>query len=355
MKTTEKGKYTLSEILNQPLAWEETIKLMEAKADRLMQLFEGVDYVVFTGCGSALNVSYAVAPTFQNFTGISTRVAPAADVSFFPNTVFARNGNTLTVSISRSGSTTETVAACESARSRGVKTLSITCYPNSRLAQIATETCVLKAANEKSVTTTQSLTSMVLCGQVISAMVANRASYMEQLRSLPAIGRRVLERYHDLARTIASNEKINKFAFVGNGPFYGLARECQLKIKEMVLLPSDSYPVLDFRHGPKSNADEHMLITLLMSDSAREEEITFLKDMKDLNAVILTLCDEADPEIKSVSDYVVELGTGLPEFARDILYIPPVHFLAYYRSLSQGQDPDKPANLTYWVALPGQK
>jgi glucosamine--fructose-6-phosphate aminotransferase (isomerizing) len=353
VEKTEKGKHTLSEILNQPTAWEETIKQVKAKADRIKDLFEDVDQVIFTGCGSALNVSYAFAPTFQKFTGIRTGVAPAADINFFPDTVFARDGNTLLVPISRSGSTTEAVAACESARSRDVKTLSITCYPDSQLAQMATQTCVLEAANEKSVTTTQSLTSMVLCGQVISAIVSDRPDYLEQLRSLPTIGRRVLERFQHLGHTIAANEAITKFAFVGNGPFYGLARECQLKIKEMVLLPSDSYPVLDFRHGPKSNVDEHMLITLLMSDSAREEEIRFLEDMKDLGGLILTLCDKADSEIERVTDYLVEIGSGLPEFVRDILYIPPVHFMAYYKSLSRGQDPDNPANLTYWVALEG--
>jgi glucosamine--fructose-6-phosphate aminotransferase (isomerizing) len=352
MNQNKKGAHTLSEILNQPAAWAETIKQVESQTDRITELFEDVDEVVFTGCGSALNVSYAFAPTFQNFTGIKTGVAPAADINFFPDTVFPAEGNTLLVPISRSGSTTETTTASKTAQARGIKTLSITCYPDSQLAQMATMACVLEAANEKSVTTTQSLTSMVLCGQVISAIAANRPDYLEQIKALPAIGPQVLDRFQELGRTIAADDAITKFAFVGNGPFYGLARECQLKIKEMVLLPSDSYPVLDFRHGPKSNVDEHMLITLLMSDSARQEEIIFLKDMKDLGGAILTLCDRADSEIESVTDYLVEIGSGLPEFVRDILYMPPVHFVAYYKSLLQGQDPDNPVNLTYWVALP---
>jgi glucosamine 6-phosphate synthetase-like amidotransferase/phosphosugar isomerase protein len=90
-----------------------------------------------------------------------------------------------------------------------------------------------------------------------------------------------------------------------------------------------------------------------MSDSARQEEAIFLRDMKDLGGIILTLCDKADPDINGVTDYLVEIGSGLPEFVRDILYIPPVHFVAYYKSLWQGQDPDNPTNLTYWVALQG--
>ena len=300
-----------------------------------------------------MNLSYSFETKFKNLTCINTRFATASDIIFFHYNVFYGNGNNLVVPIYLYVSTTETFLACETDRSRGSETLSITCYPESQLAQMATETLVLEAVNEKSVTTTQSLTSMILCGQVVSAIVSKRPDYLEQLRQLPEFGRQVLDSYHDLGHTIAANGAITKFVFVGNGPFYGLARECQLKIKEMVLFPSDSYPVLDFRHGPKSNVDEHMLITLLMSDSAREEETLFLKEMKDLNGVVLTLCDKADPQIKKVTDYLVELGSGLPEFARDILYMPPVHFLAYYKSLAQGQDPDNPANLTYWVALSG--
>lgn len=347
----EKGKHTLREIVNQPVAWAETIRLVEAKSGSLLKLVDGVDEVIFTGCGSALNVSCTLAPTFQHFTGIKARAIPAAEVVFFPETVFAKNGNYLAVLISRSGETTETVMACESVQDRGMKTLSITCYPESRLAQRATETLVLEPANEKSVVTTQSVTSMVLCGQVMTGIISNNADYLVQLKSLPQIGRQVVEKYHDLGREVAEDETITKLAFVGSGPYFGLARECQLKIKEMVLLSSDAYPLLDYRHGPQSNVDESMLVTVLMSDSARREEITFLEDMKGLNGNILTICDKANQEIEKVTDYLVEVNSGLPEFARDILYIPPVHFVAYHKSLLGGQDPDNPTNLTYWVAL----
>jgi len=354
MPEAEKGKQTLPEIINQPAAWAEIIKLVEAKAENLLKLADGVSEVVFTGCGSALNVSYILAPTFQHFTGLKARAVPAAEIVFFIETVFTGNGHYLVVPISRSGETTETVRACESVQRRGMKTLSITCYPESWLAQKATETLVLEPANEKSVVTTQSLTSMVLCGQIMTAIISNNADYLGQLKSLPQIGRRVVEKYQDLGREIAENEGITRFAFVGNGPYFGLARECQLKVKEMVLLPSDAYPLFDYRHGPKSNVGESTLVTVLMSDSAREAEITFLKDMKGLNGNILTICDKANREIRKVTDYLVEVNSGLPEFARDILYIPPVHFMAYYKSLLRGQDPDNPTNLTYWVELSEQ-
>jgi glucosamine--fructose-6-phosphate aminotransferase (isomerizing) len=350
----EKGKHTLPEIINQPVAWVETIELVQAKTGSLLKLVDDVHEVVFTGCGSALNVSLTLAPTFQHFTGIKARAVPSAEIVFFPETVFTGNGNYLVVPISRSGETTETVMACESVQDRGMKILSITCYPESQLAQKATESLVLEPANEKSVVTTQSLTSMVLCGQVMTGIISDSADYLAQLKSLPQMGHHMIEKYHDLGREVAKDERIAKLAFVGSGPYFGLARECQLKLKEMALLPSDAYPLFDYRHGPKSNVDESMLVTVLMSDSARREEITFLKDMKGLNGNILTICDKANQDIKEVTDYLVEVNSDLPEFARGILYMPPVQFMAYYKSLLLGQDPDNPANLTYWVELSEQ-
>lgn len=351
MPSTKKSRHSINEILDQPEAWEETIRLVETKAENLRKLADGIDEVIFTGCGSGLNVSWTVAPTFQHLTGIRARAVPSADCVYFPETVFSKVGNTLVVLISRSGDTTETILAGETALSKGMNTLSITCYSHSRLAQMTSETLVLEAANEKAVVTTRSLTSMVLCGQVLTAVVSHKDTYLDQLRSLPEFGDRIIEKYHNLGGEIAENETITKFAFVGSGPYYGLARECQLKIKEMTLLPSDSYPVLEYRHGPKSNIDEHMLVALLMSDSAREAEISFLKEMKDLGGITLVLCDRANPDIESAAHYLVELRSGLPEFARDILYIPPVHFLAYYKSLILGYDPDNPVNLDYAVVL----
>ena len=354
MPEVERGRHTLSEIINQPAAWAQIINLVEAKTESLLRLVYGVHEVVFTGCGSALNASLALAPAFQHFTGIKSRAVPAAEIVFFPETVFTGNGDYLVVPISRSGQTTETVRACELVQGRGMTTLSITCCPESWLAQKATETLVLEPANEKSVVTTQSLTSMVLCGQMLAAIISDNTDYLVQLTSLPQMGYQVVEKYHDLGREIAGNEEIAKFAFVGNGPYWGLARECQLKVKEMALLPSDAYPLFDYRHGPKSNVDKNMLVTVLISDSARREEITFLEEMKRLDGHILAICDKADQETKEVADYLVEVDSGLPEFARDVLYIPPVHFMAYYKSLLRGQDPDDPANLTYWVKLSEQ-
>ena len=353
MKPTEGDRRMLEEIRGQPEAWEQTIGIVEAMAGGLQDLVRGSEELLFTGCGSGLNAAEAVAPIFQRFTGIRARAVPAAEIVFFPETVLLPGSRALVVPISRSGATSETVRAREEARRRGLPTLAITCDPQSPLARGSTQAIVLEPAGEQSVTTTRSLTSMVLCGQLLAGIVAGDQEYLGQLRRLPRLGSKVMERFHELGRRIAAETAIRKFAFVGSGSLRGLAREAQLKIKEMVLLPSDSYPLLDYRHGPKSNVDAGMLVTVLTTDRTGGVEEEFLAEMKSLQGRLLVIGEKADAGVAASADYVAAVESGLPDFARDILYLLPVHFLAWYKSLAEGQSPSSPKNLSYWVRTAG--
>jgi glucosamine--fructose-6-phosphate aminotransferase (isomerizing) len=153
--------------------------------------------------------------------------------------------------------------------------------------------------------------------------------------------------FEDLGQHICQWPGVERYAFVGNGPFYGVARESQLKVKEMTLLPVDAYPLFDFRHGPQSNVDERMLVTAFISDSARTGEIQFLKDMKAFGGLTWAICESADEGLQA--DYILELNSGSSQFARPPLYLPAVQFMAYYRALLQGLNPDQPHQLSYWV------
>jgi glucosamine--fructose-6-phosphate aminotransferase (isomerizing) len=291
----------------------------------------------------------AIAPCFQKVTGLRARAVPAAEIVFYPETVFDRSSHYLVVSISRSGSTTEVVNAQQAVGEWGYGTLAVTCYANSPLARDADAALLLEPANEASVTTTQSLTSMILCGQTMAGIVGGDKDYLDQLGQLPALGRDLLKPAHELGRRIAQEADITRFAFVASGPLRGLAREAQLKVKEMVRAPSDSYPLLDFRHGPKSNVNGRMLITLLSGDATRRVEVEFVEEMKGLGGKLFVICDDAGAELGAPSDYLFEVESGLPDFARSILQILPVHFLAYYKSLAVCLSPAEPVNLTYWV------
>ncbi len=350
MELTAGAKQMLAEIVSQGDAWQGTIACVRRQESRLRAVFEDAEEVLFGGCGSGLNAAMAIAPAFQHVTGIRARAVPAAEVVFFPETVFVRGSKTILVLLSRSGSTTEVVRAADAARARGVPTLGVTCHAASPLVAASTEALLLEAANEESVTTTRSLTSMVLCGQLLGGVVARSAEYLGQLDVLPVLGRRVIERWHALSRAIGEDGRLARFAFVGQGPFIGLAREGQLKVKEMALVPADSYPLLDYRHGPKSTVDTQTLVAVLMSDRAYAAEIEFAAEMRSLGGRILALCDRADDDLAACAQHVVEVESGLADCARGVLYMPPIQLLAFYTALRLGRDPASPRHLSYWVA-----
>jgi glucosamine--fructose-6-phosphate aminotransferase (isomerizing) len=273
----------------------------------------------------------------------------AAEVYLFPSSILARGRETLAVLISRSGKTTEVILALDYLRGKGVRTLAITSTPDSPLATGSDLSLGLTPLQEQAVATTRSLTGMILTTQLVAAIVSDDQAYLDELCSLPKHCESQMRSLQELGRAVGQRTDLTKYAFVGNGPFFGLARECQLKVKEMVLLPVDAYPVLDFRHGPQSNVDANMLVVALISDTAQQEETQFLREMKAFGGVIWALCDQAGDELRACADYLLESKSGLGEFARGVLHMPAVQYMAYYRSLSRGFNPDKPHNLPYWV------
>jgi len=349
MSNETAGLFIRDEIASQGQAWEELIPLVMEHADEIRESFAGIEEVIFTGCGSALNASLCGASILQMQTGISARSVPAAECYLFRDSVLVSGRKTLAVLISRSGKTTEVVRALDDLRSRAIRTVGITCTEDSPLARGSDVALVLTPATERAVATTRSLTGMILVTQLLAAIVSGSEAYLSELRRLPELCQAQMESYHNLGKVIGERTDLTQYAFVGNGPLFGLARESQLKVKEMVLLPVDAYPMLDFRHGPQSNVDKQMLVIAFISDSAHEEEVQFLRDMKALGGVTWALCDRDDGTLQAHADHVLELNSGLGELVRGPLYMPAVQYMAYYRSLSRGLNPDEPRHLSYWV------
>jgi glucosamine--fructose-6-phosphate aminotransferase (isomerizing) len=345
----EAPHFIYDEISSQGEAWEQLIPLIVARAEAIGQFFDGVEEVIFSGCGSGLNAALCAAPTFQAKAGISARAIPAAEIDQFPESVLLGGRQTVGVLLSRSGKTTEVVRALDQLHTRGIRVLAITCTASSGLATGSDLAFILLPVTEQAVATTRSITGMILSTQLLAATVSGDESYLDELSRLPQLGQAQMERFHELGKEIGQREDIKRYAFVGSGPFFGVAQESQLKVKEMVLLPVDAYPTLDFRHGPQSNVDKETLVTAFISDAAREEEVRFLQDMRALGGITWAVCERADEELRAAADYMLELGSGLGDWARAPLCLPAVQYMAYYRALSQGLNPDQPRNLSYWV------
>ena len=349
MDTLQTRYASYGEIESQPEGWATVIQLLLGQGGAIREVFAGAEEVIFTGCGSGLNASLAAAPAFQAITRIPARPVAALELYKFPEYVLSAGRKTLVVLSSRSGQTTEVVDAMHYLHAQGIVTVGITCTQDSLLARESSLPLVLSGVTEQAVVTTRSLTGMILAAELMGALVGRDDSCLAALQKLPTVGKANMQACHDLGQQIGQREDLTRYAFVGNSHLFGIAHESQLKVKEMALLPSDSYPMLDFRHGPQSNVGSHMLVTAFLSDQAQDEEAQFLKDMRALGGVTWAICDRASRAVAENAEYVLEVDSGLGEIARSILYLPAVQFMAYYRAIASGLNPDAPHNLAYWI------
>ncbi len=345
---------TAKEIREQTDAWTAVLEDLPKNHSEVFDFCRDLHETefVFIGCGTSYYLSLCAAAVYSGITGEKARAVTASDVFLYPESIFPQNHKFLGIPISRSGSTTETIWAAKYLKNElHIETLALSCNPKSDLVKISPRSLVAEAAVEASVVMTKSFTSMLLMIQLLAAAKSRNQKYFANLKELPAKGRAVINDFEGIAKQIAENKELDYFIFLGQGPYYGLACESMLKMKEMSLSISEAYHSMEFRHGPISIIDHHTVVIFLMSDSGREHETRMLKDVKALGAKTVVVCERSAPEIKSLADYRVELNSGLSDYARLILYMPIMQLLGYHRAIGKGLDPDNPKNLTQVVIL----
>jgi glutamine---fructose-6-phosphate transaminase (isomerizing) len=333
--------HTQREILSQPECWSATLDVVAGLAPQLRALWDegAFDTVLFTGCGSTYYLSLAAAHVLGQLTGVAARGVPASELLLYPEAAVPARGRTLLVAVSRSGSTSETLAAVQSFLRQGRgPLLALTCYPASPLAQLGALTVLLPHAQEQSVAQTRSFSSLYLATVAIAALWSGRAELSAALTQVPQAGRQLLETSLPLVERL----DFERCYLLGSGAQYGLACELSLKLKEISLSLSEPFHALEFRHGPKSMVTPETLVIGLLSERAQAHERQVLAEMAALGAQILTLGDR---------DASITFPAGLPEQACGVLYLPAVQWLACARALARGLDPDRPCNLDAVVQL----
>lgn len=344
----------LHEIMSQPEVWSATRQRLEAAREPLQELLfsQCWDTILFTGCGSAHYLSLAATSLHQQLTGQRSRGVPASEVAFFPASVYPDDptAQVLLVAISRSGETSETLWAVDRQRERGQAVLGLTCRGESPLAGRADVAVVVAQADEVSVPQTRAFTSLYQAAQYVSGLVADSKELLDALARLPAMGRAVLERHAGFAAQLGGMEW-ERVIFLGSGPYYGLACEAMLKLKEMALGWSEAYHFAEFRHGPISLVDERTLVAGLLSDTALAAERDVLADVRRLGGRTLAIADT--PEAGEGETYTIDLASGLPELARGALYLLPLQLFAYHQARARGLDPAHPRHLQQAVVLAG--
>jgi glutamine---fructose-6-phosphate transaminase (isomerizing) len=352
--TENPGAHTIAEILSEPQTWRACLAELDASGqlqELSAKLQQDVEWI-FVGCGSSFYLAQAAAATWSILTGGPARAIPASEILLFPATVPSAGQFVL---ISRSGHTSEVIQAATHLKKEGkAPVLAVTCGANTPLAALATFTIVLRAADEKSTVMTRSFTSMLLALQSLAAHRADARGFLASLHTLPVEAENILSPAQQTIRTLVNSRSFADYVFLGQGPFFGVAQESMLKVKEMSCSYAQCFHTLEFRHGPKAIVSSETLLTFVLSESGFDAEVAVLQEMKELGAVTLAVTNAATPAVRKSADYVIELGLTVPEAARPAAAVIPGQLLGFYTGIRKGFDPDSPRNLSRVVMLEGK-
>ena len=350
---TEPGQHTLSEILSQPQCWSACLSQLATSAElrAAIQLTRpGADWI-FVGCGTSYYLAQTAASSF-NHLKLPARAIPASDLLMYPALTLHPGRDYIPVVISRSGRTSEAIRAAQMLeRDYNLRTIVITCADGQPLEPSCSATLKLLDADEQSTVMTRSFTSMLLGLQYLGATVSGNDAFRRALTALPQQVEPLLNDVPQRLRLFVESRSFSDFVFLAQGPLFGIASECMLKVTESSRSYAQVFHSLEFRHGPKSIAGSETLITFLMSETSYDAELELLEEMKALGAATLVIANRVDSRAQRASDFAIELGLQSPEYVRPAAFAIWGQLYGVYYGLKKGLNPDSPKNLTRVVEL----
>jgi glutamine---fructose-6-phosphate transaminase (isomerizing) len=275
--------------------------------------------------------------------------------------------DTITLVISQSGETADTIAAQREAKVKGSKTLAICNVVGSMITREAAGTIYTHAGPEIGVASTKAFTSQLTALYLFALYLARVRGTMnpsqtrsaaQELTLIPAKIESILthdEKCEDLAKRF---QRVHDFLFLGRGIHYPIALEGALKLKEISYIHAEGYPAGEMKHGPNALIDEHLPVVILATRDLNnpgsmlryEKTMSNLKEVKARSGVVIALATEGDQEIKESADHVLYVPAA-PEELAPILEIVPLQLLAYHIAVRRGCDVDQPRNLAKSVTV----
>src|SRR5213594_3417468 len=275
--------------------------------------------------------------------------------------------DTVTILISQSGETADTIAAQREAKAKGSKTVAICNVVGSMITREAAGTIYTHAGPEIGVASTKAFTAQLTAlylfalylAQLRGAMIAEQAKdAVQELTRIPGKLEHLLtheEECEDLAKEYV---RAQDFLFLGRGIHYPIALEGALKLKEISYIHAEGYPAGEMKHGPNALIDENLPVVIIATRDPKDElsmvryekSMSNLKEVKARSGMVIALATEGDEEIKEAADHVLYIPPA-PEELSPILEIVPLQLLAYHIAVRRGCDVDQPRNLAKSVTV----
>ena len=356
--------YMLKEIYEQPSAIGDTVGAYYSQGEETVALpalpfaLEGVGRATIVACGTSYYAGLAARYWIEQTACVPVEIDIASEFRYRAPPL-GKDG--VTLFISQSGETADTLAALRFAREAGVPSAAVVNVRESTMAREADVVLPTYAGVEIGVASTKAFTTQLVtlaCFAIALARArgaidgAEEARLTDALAHVPAHAADVLghdERILALAETLRQAETV---LYIGRGTGYAIAMEGALKLKELSYIHAEGFAAGELKHGPIALIDRGVpVIVVAPPGPLFDKTASNLREAAARGAHIVVISDEAGCEaLAELAQDTIALPS-LDPFVAPILYAIPVQLIAYHVAVLKGTDVDQPRNLAKSVTV----
>ncbi len=317
----------------------------------------GVHRILVVACGTAYHAGLVGKYIIESLCGIPTEVEVASEMRGRDLLV---NQHTLTIAVSQSGETADTLSAITEAASKGSLTLGITNRPDSHLCHITSNLIVTECGIEVSVAATKTFTAQCACFYLLALYIAERIGSVSperlsqlkgELLAIPILQEQVLSRENEIKQKSLRHAGARDVVFVGRGVNYPIALEGALKLKELSYIHASGYAAGELKHGPIAVLDRDVpVISILVPGALYEKTLSNAQEARARNAQMIAVAVDGDDNAQKTFDTVLSIPP-VDEFFSPLLTVIPLQLLSYFIADHLGRDVDQPRNLAKSVTV----
>ncbi len=330
------------------------------------EIFADLEQIQIVACGTSWHAALVGKYLLEQLAGIPTQVQYASEFRYSPSPITA---NTLTIGVTQSGETADTLAALamEKERRQGkeakyqVRLLGITNRPESSLGHMVPRIINTLAGIEIGVAATKTFVAQLMAFYALAVDLAYRQKnvsvekledIINGLRQLPKEIEATLESQEKLTELLAHDfAETRDFIFLGRGINFPIALEGALKLKEISYIHAEGYPAGEMKHGPIALLDAKVpVVAIAVPGSVYEKVISNSQEAKARDSRLIGVTPIADGEAGEIFNDLLPIA-NVDELLSPILTVIPLQLLAYHIAARRGLDVDQPRNLAKSVTV----
>src|SRR5881227_1010701 len=349
----EKGgfdHFMLKEIFEQPTTIQNTMRgrlVVDEGFSKLgglnltrQQMLE-LDQIIITACGTSWHSGLIGEMYIEELARIRCETEYASEFRYRNPIVTDR---TLSIVISQSGETADTLAAMREAKRRGAKTLGLVNVVGSTMAREDDGGIYLHAGPEIGVASTKAFTSQVIAlalltlklGRLREMSVVKGRQIAQAMLRLPEQIQSILDRASEIEAIAERFKDATNFLYLGRGYNFPVALEGALKLKEISYIHAEGYPAAEMKHGPIALIDSEMPVVFIAPhDSVFDKVVSNIQEVKARGGKVICITSQDEPVLKGKIDFEIRVPKTI-DMLYPILTVIPLQLLAYYIAVERG-------------------